>query len=94
VSVVGTQITDFLSDTLDVSPYWRTGVCAVALAAAFAIWYALERTLSIHTIFTPRRELFFWPEILFTFALGTAAGDLATEILQLGFQLDVASSAR
>jgi uncharacterized membrane-anchored protein len=89
VSIVGTQITDFLSDRLDVSLYLSTGVFAVALAATFAIWYAIERTLSIHTIVTTRRELFYWTAILFTFALGTAAGDLATEALQLGFQLGV-----
>jgi uncharacterized membrane-anchored protein len=89
VSVVGTQITDALTDGLEVSLYLSTSVFAVALAATFAIWYAVERTLSIHTIITTRRELFYWAAILFTFALGTAAGDLATEALQLGFQLGV-----
>ena len=89
VSVVGTQITDFLSDGLDVSLYLSTGAFAVALAATFIVWNAIERTLSIHTIVTRRRELFYWTAILFTFALGTAAGDLATEALQLGFQLGV-----
>lgn len=89
VSVVGTQITDALTDRLDVSLYLSTSVFAVALAATFAIWYAIERTLSIHTIITTRRELFYWTAILFTFALGTAAGDLATEGLQLGFRLGV-----
>jgi uncharacterized membrane-anchored protein len=87
--VVGTQITDALTDGLDVSLYLSTGVFAVALAVTFAIWYAVERTLSIHTIITTRRELFYWAAILFTFALGTAAGDLATEALQLGFRLGV-----
>jgi uncharacterized membrane-anchored protein len=87
--VVGTQITDFLTDRLDVSLYLSTTVFAIALAVTFAIWYAVERTLSIHTIFTRRRELFYWTAILFTFALGTAAGDLATEALQLGFRLGV-----
>jgi uncharacterized membrane-anchored protein len=89
VSVVGTQITDALTDGLEVSLYLSSSVFAVALAATFAIWYAVERTLSIHTIITTRRELFYWAAILFTFALGTAAGDLATEALQLGFQLGV-----
>jgi uncharacterized membrane-anchored protein len=51
----------------------------------FAAWYASEKTLSIHTIFTTRREVFYWLTILFTFALGTAAGDLAAERLSLGF---------
>src|SRR4051812_9483356 len=89
VSVVGTQITDFLTDRLDISLYLSTTVFAIALAVTFAIWYAVERTLSIYTIYTRRRELFYWTAILFTFALGTAAGDLATEALQLGFRLGV-----
>jgi uncharacterized membrane-anchored protein len=89
VSVVGTQITDLLTDKLEISLYLSTAVFACALAATFAIWYGVEQTLSIHTIVTMRRELFYWAAILFTFALGTAAGDLATEALGLGFQLGV-----
>ena len=89
VSVVGTQITDALTDGFEVSLYLSTAVFAVALAVTFAVWYAIERTLSIRTIVTTRRELFYWTAILFTFALGTAAGDLATEELQLGFRLGV-----
>ncbi|HUX25921.1 MAG TPA: hypothetical protein VMV87_15035, partial [Burkholderiales bacterium] len=57
----------------------------LALLATFAAWYASEKTLSIHTIFTTKRELFYWAAILFTFALGTAAGDLAAEGLNLGY---------
>lgn len=87
VSIVGTQITDALTDGLGVSLYLSTAVFATALAATFAIWYRCERTLSIHTIVTRRRELFYWAAILFTFALGTAAGDLATEALSLGFDV-------
>jgi uncharacterized membrane-anchored protein len=89
VSIVGTQITDALTDGLGISLYTSTGVFAVALAATFAVWYRTERTLSIHTIFTTRRELFYWAAILLTFALGTAAGDLATEALGLGFNVGV-----
>ncbi|GAC1627798.1 MAG: membrane protein [Bradyrhizobium sp.] len=89
VSIVGTQITDLLTDKLEISLYLSTAVFAAALAATFAIWYGVERTLSIRTIVTRRRELFYWLAILFTFALGTAAGDLATEALGLGFQLGV-----
>jgi uncharacterized membrane-anchored protein len=89
VSVVGTQITDALTDRLEVSLYVSTAVFAATLGATFAIWYAAERTLSIQTIVTTRRELFYWAAILFTFALGTAAGDLATEALGLGFKLGV-----
>lgn len=89
VSVVGTQITDALTDGMGVSLYVSTPIFAAALAATFAAWYAAERTLSIHTIVTARRELFYWTAILFTFALGTAAGDLATEAVGLGFNLGV-----
>ena len=85
VSVVGTQITDLLTDGLGVSLYVSTSVFAVALAAIFFVWYRVERTLSIHDIVTRRRELFYWSAIVCTFALGTAAGDLATEALGLGF---------
>jgi uncharacterized membrane-anchored protein len=93
VSIVGTQITDFLSDRLEVSLYISTAAFAAVLAATFAAWYAVERTLSIHTIVTTRRELFYWAAILFTFALGTAAGDLATEALALGFNVGVLAFA-
>lgn len=85
VSVVGTQITDLLTDGLGVSLYVSTSVFAAVLATIFFIWYRIERTLSIHDIVTRRRELFYWAAILCTFALGTAAGDLATEALGLGF---------
>lgn len=89
VSVVGTQITDALTDGLGVSLYASTATFAAALAAIFVIWYWSEHTLSIHTIVTTKRELFYWAAILCTFALGTAAGDLATEALGLGFRLGV-----
>jgi uncharacterized membrane-anchored protein len=89
VSVVGTQITDALTDGLDVSLYRSTAVFAALLVVTFAVWYWREGTLSIQTIVTTRRELFYWAAILFTFALGTAAGDLATEALGLGFNVGV-----
>ena len=89
VSIVGTQITDALTDDMGVSLYISTGVFAVALAGIFSLWYSIEKSLSIHTIFSLRRELFYWSAILCTFALGTAAGDLATEALSLGFQVGV-----
>lgn len=91
VSIVGTQITDLLTDGLGVSLYVSTGVFAITLAVFFAIWYRVEGTLSIDAIDTPRRELFYWAAILCTFALGTAAGDLATEALGLGFSLGAIS---
>jgi uncharacterized membrane-anchored protein len=85
ISVVGTLITDNLTDNLGVSLELTTLVFAVLLAATFAVWFAFEKTLSIHTIFTSRREGFYWLAILFTFALGTAAGDLAAEAMDLGY---------
>ncbi|MBU2667978.1 hypothetical protein KOI35_31150 [Actinoplanes bogorensis] len=86
VSIVGTQITDFLTDTLGVPLHVSTIAFAVILAVVFFAWYRQERTLAIASIDTPRREAFYWGAILTTFALGTAAGDLATEALSLGFR--------
>jgi uncharacterized membrane-anchored protein len=85
ISVVGTLITDNLTDNFGVALTTTTIAFSIALAATFASWYASEKTLSIHTIYTTRREAFYWLTILFTFALGTAAGDLAAERLALGF---------
>ena len=81
ISVVGTLITDNLTDNFGVSLVTTTIVFSLALAATFAAWYASERTLSIHSIVTTRREAFYWLAVLFTFALGTAAGDLTAERL-------------
>ena len=85
ISVAGTLITDNITDHFGVPLQLTTGLFAFALAACFAAWYASERTLSIHSIFTRRREAFYWLAILLTFALGTAAGDLLAETLQLGY---------
>lgn len=85
ISVVGTLITDNLVDNLGYSLETTTAWFSLALGATFALWYAVERTLSIHTIITFRREVFYWLAILFTFALGTAAGDLMAEGLGLGY---------
>lgn len=85
ISIVGTLITDNLVDNFGVPLETTTIVFSVALAATFAVWYASERTLSIHTIYTTKREAYYWLAILFTFALGTAAGDLAAEGLALGY---------
>lgn len=74
-SVTGTLYTDILTDRLGVPLALSTGVFAAALAVVFAIWYARERTLSIHSIVTRPREMFYWLAVLVTFALGTAAGD-------------------
>jgi uncharacterized membrane-anchored protein len=85
ISVVGTQITDNLTDNLGISLVITTIVFTIVLAITFAVWYAVEHTLSIHTIVTTGREAFYWLAVLFTFALGTAAGDLAAERLSLGY---------
>ena len=85
ISVVGTLITDSLVDTYGVPLALTTAVFAVLLTATFAIWYGRERTLSIHAIDMPAREGFYWLAIVFTFALGTAAGDLVAERFGLGY---------
>ncbi|HEV7373400.1 MAG TPA: hypothetical protein VGN95_01675 [Pyrinomonadaceae bacterium] len=85
ISIFGTLITDILTDSLGFPLEASTVIFSVALAVTFAIWYAKEGTLSIHSIFTTRREIFYWLAILFTFALGTAAGDLMAEKLGLGY---------
>jgi uncharacterized membrane-anchored protein len=85
VSVVGTLITDLLTDKLGVPLEATTVVFAVALVLTFAVWFLFEKTLSVHSIVTSRREAFYWLAILFTFALGTAAGDLSAEKFKLGY---------
>lgn len=87
ISIVGTLITDNLSDRLHVPLALSTSVFSVVLIVVFVIWYLNERTLSIHSILTPRRELFYWLAILFTFSLGTAGGDFMGEALNLGYPL-------
>ena len=90
ISVFGTLITDNLSDHYHVALTTSTPIFAVILAVVFAVWYGFERTLSIHTIVTTRREGFYWLAILFTFALGTAAGDLTAEKFALGYGVSIA----
>ncbi len=87
ISVVGTLISDNLTDNLGVPLETSTAVFAVVLAVVFAVWYRRERTLSIHHIDTTGRESFYWLAVLFTFALGTAAGDLVSERMDLGYWL-------
>jgi uncharacterized membrane-anchored protein len=85
ISIVGTLITDNLVDAFGVPLIVTAAVFAVALAVTFLLWFRSEKTLSIHSIFTTRREAFYWLAILFTFALGTAAGDLVAEKFALGY---------
>jgi uncharacterized membrane-anchored protein len=85
ISVVGTLISDNLVDGLGISLITTSVAFGVTLSAVFGLWYIGEKTLSIHTIFTTRRELFYWAAILFTFAMGTSVGDLIAERLDLGY---------
>jgi uncharacterized membrane-anchored protein len=85
VSVFGTMAADVLHIGLGVPYIVSTIFFTVALAAVFAPWYAVEKTLSIHSIYTRRRELFYWAAVLTTFALGTAAGDMTAVTLHLGY---------
>lgn len=85
ISVVGTLVTDNLVDNFGVPLEVTTVIFTIALIVTFAVWQAFEHTLSIHTIYTGRRETFYWLAILFTFALGTAAGDLIAEVLAFGY---------
>lgn len=85
ISVVGTLISDNLVDNMGVPLLTTTIIFAVALAVVFIAWYVVERTLSVHTIVTFRRETFYWLAILFTFSLGTSGGDLLSESMGLGY---------
>jgi uncharacterized membrane-anchored protein len=90
ISVFGTLITDNLTDRYNVPLTTTTPIFAGVLALVFATWWGFERTLSIHTIVTTRREAFYWLTVLFTFALGTAAGDLTAEKADLGYAVSIA----
>lgn len=85
VSIFGTLVTDMLSDLAGVPLAISTAAFSIAMLATFWAWHAREKTLSIAAIDSPRRELFYWTVILFTFALGTAAGDWVAEGLNLGY---------
>jgi uncharacterized membrane-anchored protein len=89
VSVFGTMAADFLHVGLGIPYTVSTPVFLAALAVVFVLWYASERTLSIHSVRTRRREAFYWAAVLATFALGTAAGDL-TASAGLGYLGSVA----
>ncbi|GFG51876.1 hypothetical protein CQY20_07475 [Mycolicibacterium agri] len=80
LSVTGTLYTDILTDDLGVPLALSTSVFAIALSVVFGVWYARERTLSIHSIVTLPRESFYWLAVLVTFALGTAAGDWTLQL--------------
>ena len=85
VAVFGTMAADVLHIQFGVPYIASTVLFAVALAVVFGAWHRSEGTLSIHSIVTVRREAFYWAAVLATFAMGTAAGDLAAYTAKLGF---------
>lgn len=85
ISVVGTLVTDNLTDNFGVPLEISTIAFLILLILTFVAWYMSEKTLSIHSIYTSKREAYYWLAILFTFALGTAAGDLISEGMGLGY---------
>jgi uncharacterized membrane-anchored protein len=85
VAVFGTIVADVLHVATDLSYYVTTAFYVLVVAGLFALWFRSERTLSIHSIITTRRERFYWATVLATFALGTAAGDVTGLTLHLGF---------
>jgi uncharacterized membrane-anchored protein len=85
VAIFGTMAADVLHKGLGVSYSQSTGFFSIVLAAVFVIWFRWERTLSIHSICTPRREVFYWATVMATFALGTAAGDWTARTLNIGY---------
>jgi uncharacterized membrane-anchored protein len=85
VAVFGTMVADALHVGVGIPYKVSVGLFGVSLAVIFAVWYQVERTLSIHSIVTPRREFFYWATVCCTFALGTATGDLTAQTLHLGY---------
>ena len=85
VAVAGTMAADVLHKQFGVPYAVSTPFFAIVLAAVFVVWHRTEKTLSIHSITTPRREAFYWAAVMATFALGTAAGDLLATTFKLGY---------
>jgi uncharacterized membrane-anchored protein len=85
VSIFGTMAADVLHVGFGIPYIVSTTIYVIALAAILTVWYVSEKTLSVHSIFTRRRELFYWATVLITFALGTAAGDLTATTLHFGY---------
>lgn len=85
VAVFGTMVADVTHIVLGVPYYASTIAFAIMLTLVFTTWYKVERTLSIHSIYTRRREMFYWAAVLATFAMGTATGDMTAMTLHLGY---------
>ncbi len=87
VAVFGTMAADALHIGLGIPYDISTGFFSVVLVVVFLSWHSVEKTLSIHSIYTPRREAFYWAAVMATFALGTAAGDMTASTMGLGYFL-------
>jgi len=85
VAVFGTMVADVAHVVLHIPYQVSTAFFVTALAIIFVTWYVSEKTLSIHTIYRGRREIFYWATVIATFALGTAAGDMTASTLKLGY---------
>jgi uncharacterized membrane-anchored protein len=85
ISVMGTLISDNLTDNAGISLATSSIIFGAALVVTFILWFVSEKTLSVHSITTTHREIFYWTTILFTFALGTSAGDLLSESMKIGY---------
>ena len=89
VAVFGTMTADVLHIVVGVPYAVSSAFFAVSLAVIFVLWHKSEKTLSIHTIYTRRRELFYWATVIATFALGTATGDMTATTLGLGYFVSI-----
>ena len=85
VAVFGTMAAGIVHIYFGVPYLWSSSLYAVSVVFIFAVWYAVERTLSVHSIYSRRRELFYWAAVLATFAMGTAVGDMTAVSFHLGF---------
>ncbi|MGR3572631.1 COG4705 family protein [Brevirhabdus sp.] len=85
LGVLGTLLAGIMVGPLDLEPPVASAMLAALLSTVFGLWYVAEGTLSIHAILTPRRQTFYWLAVLLAFALGTIAGDLVTDALDLRF---------
>ena len=85
IAIFGTGVADALHLFVGIPYAGTTVLWAVVLAMIFWLWYRSERTLSIHSIYTQRREIYYWGVVFATFALGTALGDYTALVLHLGY---------
>ena len=85
IAIFGTGVADAMHLFIGIPYAGTTALWAIVLAVLFWLWYRSERTLSIHSIYTQRREIYYWAVVFATFALGTALGDFTATALHLGY---------